>query len=167
MRLLLRSLILLLLILWVGAVMYFPVLAWASFSTLPTAHQAGMIVLKALTTLHREGMIAGVLLIIFLLLAQRLRAFSRNVIAPIVLVLIMLGLTAYSQFSVIPRMNHDRINAGGIIDAVPAGNPYRSDFERLHAESVDLEEGVLAGGILAAIAIAWASAPGTIIRRQT
>lgn len=166
MRFLLRSLILLLLILWVGAVMYFPVLAWAAFSTLPSTHQAGMIVAKSLKTLHIEGFIAGILLILFLALAQRLRAFSRNVLAPMVLVVVMLGLTAFSQFSVIPRMENDRIDAGGVIDAVPAANPYRADFNRLHHESVILEEGVLIGGILATLAVAWASAPGVSVKRQ-
>jgi hypothetical protein len=159
MRFLLRSLILLLLILWVGAVMYFPVLAWAAFSTLPSQHLAGMVVVKSLKTLHTEGFIAGVLLILFLALAQRLRAFSRNVLAPMILVVVMLGLTAFSQFSVIPRMENDRIDAGGVINAVPPANPYRADFDRLHHESVTLLEGVLIGGILATLAVAWAAAP--------
>lgn len=160
MRVLLRSLILLLLILWVGAVMYFPVLAWAAFSSLPDAHQAGMIVGKSLKTLHREGLIAGFLLILFLALAQRLRAFSRNIIAPIILIVVMMGLTAFSQYSIIPRMENDRVNAGGVIEAVPQSNPYRADFDRLHRESVIFEEGVLGAGILATIAVAWAAAPG-------
>lgn len=160
MRVLLRSLILLLLILWVGAVMYFPVLAWASFTTLPDPHQAGMIVAKSLKTLHREGLIAGVLLILFLAVAQRIRAFSRNVVAPIILIVVMMGLTAFSQFSIIPRMENDRIDAGGVIEAAPQSNPYRADFDRLHRQSVTVEEGVLAAGILAAIAVAWAASPG-------
>lgn len=164
MRFVLRSLILLLLILWVGADLYFPVLAWAAFSTLPSAHLAGMIVAKSLKTLHNEGFVAGILLILFLVIAQRVRAFSRNVVAPMVLVVVMIGLTAFSQFSIIPRMENDRIDAGGIIEAVPASNPYRADFDRLHRESVLVEEGVLAGGILATLAVAWAAAPGASSR---
>ena len=157
MRTLLRVLILLLLILWLGGLMFFPIVAWASFSSLPDTHLAGTIVAKCLKTLHNEGLIAGVLLILLLAAAQRTRAFARNVIAPLVLVVVMLGLTAYSQFAIIPHMEADRISAGGSIDAASRSNPYRQDFERLHNLSVTVFEGVLASGFLTAIALAWAA----------
>lgn len=157
MRILLRVLVFLLLALWVGGLLFFPVVAWASFSSLPDTHLAGTVVGKCLKTLHNEGLVAGFLLILLLAAAQRVRAFARNVIAPIVLVAVMIGLTAYSQFAIIPRMDADRISAGGAIDTAPVGNPYRQDFDRLHKLSVTVFEGVLAGGILTVIAVGWAS----------
>jgi hypothetical protein len=158
MRFLLRSLILLLLTLWVGGFMFFPIVAASAFSVLPI-HQAGAVVGKSLKTLQLEALGAGVLLFCLLIFAQRMRAFSRNLIAPIVLVVAMLGLTAFSQFSIIPRMDNDMVDAGGMIEAVPANNPYRQDFNRLHHESVNVFGAVLIGGILATIAVAWATAP--------
>lgn len=159
MRFLLRSLIFLLLVLWVGGSMFFPIVAASAFSVLPV-HQGGMVVGKSLKILQIEGLVAGVLLFFLLILAQRLRAFSHNVIAPLVLVVVMLALTAFSQFSIIPRMDNDMVDAGGIIETVPAGNPYRHDFNRLHHESVNVFGAVLIAGILTTIAVAWAAAPG-------
>lgn len=160
MRFLLRSLIFLLLILWVGGSMFFPIVAASAFSVLPV-HQAGAVVGRSLKTLQLEALGAGILLFVLLAVAQRMRAFSRNLIAPMVLVVLMLGLTAFSHFSIIPRMDNDMVDAGGMIEAVPANNPYRQDFNRLHHESVHVFSAVLIGGILASIAVAWAAAPGS------
>ena len=159
MRFLLRSFIFLLLILWVGGSMFFPIVAASAFSVLPV-HQAGMVVGKSLKTLQLEGLVAGILLLALLVVAQRMRAFSRNLIAPMVLVVLMLGLTGFSQFSIIPRMDNDMVDAGGMIETVPADNPYRQDFNRLHHESVNVFGAALIGGILASVAVAWAAAPG-------
>ncbi len=157
MRTFLRALIFLLLILWVGGLLFFPIVAATSFGSLPDTHLAGTVVGNCLKILHDEGLISGALLILLLAAAQRVRAFARNVIAPIVLVAVMMGLTAYSQFAIIPHMDADRIRAGGAIETAPAGNPYRKDFDRLHALSVTVFEGAALCGILSAIAVAWAS----------
>jgi hypothetical protein len=68
--------------------------------------------------------------------------------------LIMLGLTAYSQYSIIPRMEGYRLAAGGAIDAVPAGDSNRVAFNRLHGVSEKVEEGVLVGGIVLVVLLA-------------
>lgn len=75
-------------------------------------------------------------------------------IAPVVMTLIMLALTAYSQFSIIPRMENYRIAAGGAIDAVPPNNPNRVAFNRLHGTSEHVEEGVLLAGIVLVVLVA-------------
>lgn len=157
MRTLLRALILLLFVLWLGGVMFFPVVAWAAFSSIADTHAAGTIVAKCLRTLHYEGLFSGAVLVLLLALASRTGAYARTVLPPILLVLVMLGLTAYSQFSIIPRMEGDRIHAGGAIDAVPANNPDRMDFNRLHNRSVTVEETVLIAGIAALVTLAWAA----------
>jgi len=154
MKTIIRGLILLLIVLWLGGVMFFPIVAANAFGTIPDTHLAGTIVAKCLRTLHVEGLVCGPLIVILLLLAQALRAVPRSVAAPVVMALIMTGLTAYSQYAIIPRMEQDRIAAGGAIDAVPANNPYRMDFNRLHNRSVEVEEGVLLAGLVLIFLIA-------------
>lgn len=149
-----RAVILLLIVLWLGGVMFFPIVAASAFGSLPDPHAAGAIVGKCLRVLHYEGLFAGVIIVILLLIGQAVRALPRSVLAPVILVLIMLGLTAYSQFSVIPRMDHDIAAAGGAIDSVSTSNPYRMDFNRLHHWSEHLEEGVLVAGVVFVILFA-------------
>ena len=128
--------------------MFFPVVAGTAFGSLPDVHAAGTVVGKCLRILHDEGLGAGILLIILLLAAHRLRTYAHHVAAPIVVVVIMLAFTAYSQFSIIPRMDTYMAAAGGSIDAVAQGNPNRIAFNRLHSESEHVEEGVLLVGII-------------------
>jgi hypothetical protein len=59
----------------------------------------------------------------------------------------MLAITAYSQFSILPSMEQDRMAAGGEINAVEMTNPARQDFERLHTLSERLEGFVLLCGL--------------------
>jgi hypothetical protein len=59
----------------------------------------------------------------------------------------MIGLTLYSQLGILPAMERDRISAGGAIDVVNATNTSRIDFERLHRQSVYVEETVLLLGL--------------------
>jgi hypothetical protein len=154
MKTVIRAIILLLIVLWLGGVMFFPIVAASAFGSLPDPHAAGTIVAKCLRVLHYEGFFAGAIIVILLLIGQAVRAFPRPVLIPVILALIMLGLTAYSQFSVIPRMDHDIAATGGAIDSVPANNPYRVDFNRLHHWSEHLEEGVLVAGIILVILLA-------------
>jgi hypothetical protein len=66
----------------------------------------------------------------------------------------MLGLTAFSQFWIIPKMDRYRIATGGSIDAVDRDNPNRLAFNKLHVASERVEESVLLGGILLVILLA-------------
>jgi hypothetical protein len=143
-----RAVIFLLAVLWLGGVMFFPVVAASAFGTISDTHVAGTIVAKCLRILHYEGLFAGSLIVLLLLVAQAVRALPRSVAAPVVVTLLMLGLTAYSQFSIIPRMEEHRIAAGGAIDAVPANDPNRIAFNKLHGVSERVEEGVLVAGIV-------------------
>ncbi|MGC2161436.1 MAG: DUF4149 domain-containing protein [Silvibacterium sp.] len=154
MKIAIRALILLLIVLWLGGIMFFPIVAATAFSSLPDAHAAGTIVGQCLRVLHEEGLFCGTVIVLLLLTAQFIRAVPRSVAAPVVLTLIMLALTAFSQFSIMPRMEHDRIAVGGAIDAVPPGNPNRMDFNKLHRRSEKVEEGVLLAGIALVILVA-------------
>jgi hypothetical protein len=100
MKILLRSLILFCLILWVGGVLFFPAVAAIAFRVLPGPEQAGLVVRNCLLTLHTEGMIAGVLLLILLAAATVTRSYGRKLatIGPICCTLAMLALTVFSQY---------------------------------------------------------------------
>ncbi|HUY82155.1 MAG TPA: DUF4149 domain-containing protein [Acidobacteriaceae bacterium] len=149
-----RSVILLCIVLWLGGIMFFPVVAATAFTYLPDAHAAGTVVGHSLRILHYEGLVCGVLIVLLLLAAKAVKALPRSVIVPVVLTLIMLAFTAYSQFSIIPHMERDRIAAGGVIDAAPANNPYRMDFNRLHSRSENVETVVLFAGIILVVLLA-------------
>ena len=61
MKTLLRALILLLVVLWLGGLMFFPVVAASAFGSIADTHVAGTIVRKCLLALHYEGLFAGAL----------------------------------------------------------------------------------------------------------
>jgi hypothetical protein len=154
MKTLLRALILLLVVLWLGGVMFFPVVAASAFGSIPDTHVAGTIVRKCLQVLHYEGLFAGAAIVLLLLLSQAVGVLRRSVAAPVVVTLLMLGLTAYSQFSIIPRMEGYRLAAGGAIDAVAPSDSNRVAFNQLHGLSTKVEEGVLVGGIVLVVLLA-------------
>jgi hypothetical protein len=146
--------------LWLGALVFFgAVLAPIAFSQLPPLfatpaagiHAAGMIVGGSLVRLHWIGLFCG---LIFLVVSVVARAHYRTIIPQVVLVLIMMLFTAYSQFSIIPRMDTARESVGGNVDAVAANNPGRQIFDRLHQRSVHVEGLVLLCGIGALVATA-------------
>lgn len=158
MRTLVRGLIWLAVVIWVGGLFFFPIVAAISFSHLTDTHVAGSIVGACLRILHQEGLIAGGLMIILLVVAGSLNIFSRRSSnAVLLLTIIMLALTAYSQFSIIPRMEAHRIAAGGAIDLIPETDPNRVGFNHLHRESERVEEGVLVLGIVVIVLLARAA----------
>ena len=141
---LLRILRLYPLALWAGGEVFFVLVAGIAFTVLPDAHAAGLVVRGALMDLHRLGIGAGV---IYLLATLGLLATRRDThrvrLAEVALVGVMLLVTLYSQKSIIPRMENDRLALGGDVTAASKDNPIRQDFDRLHSVSVDLEGTVL------------------------
>lgn len=158
MKTLLRSLLSLALIVWLGAEIFFPVVAAITFGTLqPDTHTAGTIVGQLLRILHGMGLVCGLIALALLALAPAWNIFRQgSVLAPMVLLVLMLGLTVYSQYGIIPAMERDRIVAGGAIDAVPPSNPSRIHFNRLHNRSEHVEEAILLMGIAAVALVARA-----------
>lgn len=158
MKTLLRTLLYLALIVWLGAEIFFPIVAAIAFGTLrPDTHAAGMIVRQLLTILHGMGLVSGMVAMALLALAPAWGIYKpRTVLAPMSLILFMIALTFYAQFGIIPAMEHDRIAAGGAIDAVEAGNPSRVHFEKLHDRSEHVEEVILLLGLVAVVFVARA-----------
>jgi hypothetical protein len=154
MKMFLRAVLWLLVVLWLGGLMFFPVVASAAFGSVADTHVAGTVVRKCLLTLHYEGLVAGSLIVVLLLVVQTLGVLKRRVVGPVVVTLVMLGLTAFSQFWIIPKMDGYRIATGGSIDAVGRDNPNRLAFNKLHVASERVEETVLLGGIVLVILLA-------------
>jgi Domain of unknown function (DUF4149) len=160
MRTLFHSLVYLALGVWLGGLIFFgAILAPIAFRDLPPLfpnpalgiHAAGLVVGNSLVRLHWVGLVCGVIFLAVLILA---RAHYRAIIPQAVLVLIMMVLTAYSQFSIIPRMDTARDSIGGNVDAVAADNPGRQIFDRLHQTSVRVEGIILVCGLAALVATA-------------
>ena len=146
----LRFLMLLSLIVWLGGLIFFPVVAQTAFSVLPTRHLAGLVVGRSLGILHWMGIISGVVFLASSLLHSRLSdGTARGFAARNVLISLMLALTLISQFGIIPRMNTLRASIGEI-DSAPAANPARLQFDALHAWSTRIEGGILLLGLVVA-----------------
>ena len=135
------------LIVWIGGLIFFPVVAQSAFSILPTRHLAGLVVGRSLGILHWMGMTSGVVFLISSLLYSRLNDGTVHVFATRnILICLMLTLTLISQFGIIPRMDSLRTSIGQI-DSVPADNPIRMQFDALHHWSTRLESAVLLLGL--------------------
>ena len=80
----------------------------------------------------------------------------RAVLAPIILVVLMLASTVYSQFVIIPSMERDRIAAGGAINTLDASNPNTVHFNQLHNRSEHVEEAILLLGLATVVLVARA-----------
>jgi hypothetical protein len=158
MKTLLRTILYLALIVWLGAEIFFPVVAAITFNTLrPDTHAAGTIVGQLLRILHGMGMVSGMVVLALLALAPAWSRFKpRAVLAPMCLVVLMIGCTVYSQYAIIPAMERDRMAAGGAIDTVDAGNATTADFNKLHNRSELVEEAIMLLGVATVALVAWA-----------
>ena len=158
MRTLLRTLLSLALIVWLGAEIFFPIVAAVTFNTLqPDTHTAGTIVGRLLRILHGIGLSSGIVALVLLALAQVCAIYKpRLVIAPMVLLVVMLACTAYSQYGIIPAMERDRIAAGGAIDTTDPSNPFTAHFNKLHNRSERMEGLVILLGIATVSLLAFA-----------
>src|SRR4029077_20764001 len=94
------------LIVWLGGLIFFPVVAQTAFSVLPSRHLAGSVVGKSLGILHWMGIISGGVFLASSLLHSRLSTGTAHFFAGRhILICLMLLLTLISQFGIIPRMD--------------------------------------------------------------
>jgi hypothetical protein len=158
MKTLLRTLLYLALIVWLGAEIFFPIVAAITFTTLsPDTHTAGSIVGHLLGILHGMGLVSGMVALALLALAPVWAIYKpRAVLAPMILVVLMIALTGFSQFVIIPAMERDRIAAGGAIDAAAPTDPSRIHFNKLHYRSEFVEEAILLLGLATVVLVARA-----------
>jgi Domain of unknown function (DUF4149) len=144
----LRFLMLLSLVVWVGGVIFLSFgEAPTVFGVLPSRHMAGAVVGKSLTILHWMGLISGVVyLVSSMAYSQMMRGTMHPFAARHVLIVLMLLLTAVSQFGITPRMVGLRTSFVDI-DRIPTDDPGRIEFNALHKWSERMEGGVLLLGL--------------------
>ncbi len=147
----LRFLMLLALVVWLGALIFFPVVAQTAFTSAPLA---GLIVRGSLLTLHWMAFISGAVFLASSLIYNRVTlGTARTLSLSHLLVFVMIALTAISQFHIIPRMDALRASAGEVA-SLAADNPLRQQFDSLHAWSTRLEGTVLILGLIVLYATA-------------
>ena len=158
MKTVLRTLLYLALIVWLGGEIFFPVVAAVTFTTLqPQTHLAGTIVGQLLRILHGMGLVSGMVALALLALAPAWGMYKpRSVLLPMALVVLMIGATVYAQFGIIPAMERDRIAAGGAIDTSDTTSPNTIHFNRLHNRSEHVEMVILLMGLVTVVLVARA-----------
>ena len=150
----LRFLMLLALTVWLGALIFFPVVAQTAFTVLPSAHQAGLVVRGTLIILHWMAFISGAVFLASSLFYNRATQGNARTLSPShILIVAMLALTGISQFVIIPKM--DALLVPQVeINSLPPGDPVRVLFDSLHAWSTRLEGTVLILGLIVLYATA-------------
>jgi hypothetical protein len=146
----LRALRLLVMVAWVGGLGFFAfVVAPVAFHSLSSAHEAGIVVGGTLRELHWIGLLGGLAFCVATVWLWFWAEVPARVgfAIELTLTIVMLAVTAYSQFHILPAMEVDRALAGGAVETAPAENEGRVDFERLHALSERLEGLVLFCGL--------------------
>ena len=133
---------------WLGSDVFLSfVVAPGAFRVLaPDRDQAGAVVGFSLTRMHLGGIALGVALLLVRLI--RTRSLAGWVTPAAVCVVLMIALTAISQYTVSAKMAALRVQMGSI-QATAAESPLLSEFSRLHSISVSLESGVLLAGLAA------------------
>lgn len=146
----LRFVMVLSLVVWIGGLIFFAfVLAPTAFQVLPDTHLAGNVVGRALGKLHWIAIVSGIVFLIASLLYNRLTDGTAHLFATRhILIVLMLGLTLFSQFWIIPRMDTLRASVGDFAK-VTLDNPARVQFDALHAWSTRVEGAVLLLGLVA------------------
>ena len=133
---------------WLGSDVFLSfVVAPGAFRVLaPNRDQAGAVVGFSLTRMHLGGIALGIVFVLVRLI--RTRTFGSFVTPAAICVVLMIALTAISQYTVSAKMALLRVQMGSI-QATGADSPLLAEFGRLHGISVSLESGVLLAGIAA------------------
>jgi uncharacterized membrane protein len=145
----LRYLMLLSLIVWIGGLIFFAfVLAPTAFQVLPSTHLAGNVVGRALGKLHYMAIACAIVFLASSMLYSLMSTGTAHVFAVRhILAAVMLALTLFSQFWIIPKMDSLRASIGDFAQ-VPLVNPARVQFDALHVWSTRVEGAVLILGLV-------------------
>jgi uncharacterized membrane protein len=145
---LVRYLMLLSLVVWIGGLIFFAfVLAPTVFAVLPTRQLAGNVVSRSLGILHWMAISCGVVFAITSMIDSHI---VNGVAEPFalrnLLIYTMMILTLVGMFGIAPRMLalREQMNP---IDAVSPDDARRVEFNRLHVWSTRIESSVLVLGL--------------------
>ena len=145
-----RLLQLLAMVVWIGGLCFFAfVLAPTAFATLPSIHEAGLIVGATLRVFDVVALVCGAIFLAataLLFRSAKMRIRGRYEME-FLLAAIMLLATAYIHWNILPAMDEDRAQAGGDVNAVEPTNPARIHFDKLHTRSERVEGAVLFIGL--------------------
>jgi uncharacterized membrane protein len=131
--------------LWLGADAFLSfVVAPGAFAILGSRDAAGMMVGFALARLHFAGIFLGLVFLVARL--ARTHEFASFTSAAALCVVLMVLLTAASQFTVSGRMEALKQEMVSVQDT-PETDPRRVEFNRLHHRSVAFEGAVLLLGL--------------------
>jgi len=137
------------LVVWVGGIIFFAIVAPTAFHVLPSRLLAGTLVGNLLTKLHWIAVVSGIVFLISSLAYNRLTLGATHVFAIRHLLLcLMLGLTLLSQFWITPRMVTLRAQVASFDTAATPDDSARIQFDALHVWSTRLEVTVLLTGLL-------------------
>jgi hypothetical protein len=143
----LRTIEFLSLSLWLGADAFLSfVVAPGAFTILGSRDAAGMMVGYALARLHYAGIFLGLVFLVARLL--RTHSFASFTTPAALCVVLMVALTAASQFTVSNRMENLKKQMVSVQNT-PENDPRRAEFNRLHHRSVFYEGAVLLIGFSA------------------
>jgi uncharacterized membrane protein len=147
MQTILRAIEFLSLSLWLGGDVFLSfVVAPGAFTLLGNRDAAGMLVGYALARLHFAGIFLGLLFLVARL--ARTRDFGSFTTAAALCVVLMVVLTAASQFTVSTRMENLKKQMVSVQNT-SENDPLRVEFNHLHHRSVAYEGAVLLLGIAA------------------
>jgi len=143
--------------LWLGSDAFLSfVVAPGAFALLGNRDAAGMLVGFSLARLHFAGIFLG--LIFLLARLVRTRDFASFTTAAALSVVLMVILTALSQFTVSNRMENLKRQMVSVQNT-PENDPMRVEFNRLHHISVAYETAVLVLGFASMILLVRESLP--------
>jgi len=137
------------LVVWIGGIVFFAIMAPTAFHLLPTRLLAGNLVGNLLTTLHWIAIVSGLVYLMSSLVYSRLTDGEAHLFAARhVLIGLMLALTLVSQFWITPRMLALRAQVANFDTAATLNDTARVQFDALHAWSTRLEITVLLLGLM-------------------
>lgn len=138
--------------LWLGADAFLSfVVAPGAFAILGNRDTAGMMVGYSLARLHFAGIFLGLIFLLARLL--RTQSFASFTSAAALGVVMMVALTAASQFTVSPGMENLKKDMVSVQNT-PENDPRRVEFNKLHHRSVAYEGAVLLIGLAAMFLLA-------------
>lgn len=132
--------------LWLGAAVFVAaVVAPSAFAALPTRELAGALVGRVLPVLFIAGAVAGIIVLLLEATAPARARPSRRGARMVIMGMVILS-CAIAQLGVAPRIETLRAGLSAPLASLPAGDPQRVAFGRLHMISV----GWLGAAMLAA-----------------
>lgn len=137
------------LVVWIGGIIFFSLVAPAAFHVIPTRLVAGTLVGNLLAKLHWIAIASGIVFLISSIVYSQMAEDATHVFATRhVLVCLMLALTLVSQFAIIPRMATLRAQVSSFDTAATSNEPARVQFDALHVWSTRVEVTILLLGLV-------------------